>query len=114
MKRLILIGIMIIMALTLIAEYKINKPYQFPIEHGSKEWLQLRRDSKIYNAYQIPEDILKNMTTNAILETFITLPFIDHCLGYDNRILAFKGTCRRFNSYHELILRDDYKQTLML
>ncbi len=95
------------------AEYTITEPYEFTIQRGSEEWSQLKRARKIYDAYQIPEDTLSVMTTEAIIETFIGCRFISYSLGYDDVEGCFGGTCRKVNMYEEMIYRDDYKVALI-
>lgn len=92
---------------------EINTPYEFSVKVKSKEWKKLTREKKIFEAYQIPEQILLYMTTNALLETFISCPFMDDCLGFDEKVICFMSICQKLNVYNELINRFDYKENLI-
>ncbi|MBR3581177.1 MAG: hypothetical protein IKN95_09315, partial [Lachnospiraceae bacterium] len=50
-------------------EYIINTPYQYPIVPETEEWKNLGSLTAMINATHIDYDILKNMSTPALVET---------------------------------------------
>lgn len=48
--------------------------YNFPIRPGTEEWISLDSYEARLNAYNIPEDILRNMSTLGLVETCLIYP----------------------------------------
>ncbi|MCD4650498.1 MAG: hypothetical protein K8S56_01745 [Candidatus Cloacimonetes bacterium] len=113
MKISILTIILLLCISNMVAEYTITEPYEFPIEYKSKRWGELRRARKLIEVYQIPQDIMSEMTTIAILETLLGCPYVDDCLGYENLEGCFSSMMSRLNMFDELTKREDFKETLI-
>lgn len=113
MKRLLLIILLTVIASSIMAENTINDTYEFPVQRGSEEWQKLSRERRIYQAYQIPDGILTEMSTSAIIKTFINCPFADDCLGYEDTEECFKNVSSKLNMYEEMINRIDYIENLL-
>lgn len=90
----------------------ITTAYQFSLTPEDKGWEKLSTTEEMVKAYQIPEDILKSMTTEAIVETIIDNPFLIQYMAYDTTEDALDMHFEVFNVYNELYSRDDVLQVL--
>ena len=83
--------------------------YVFPAE---EEWINLEPTER-YSALQIPENILKNMSTAGLAETCINYPMFAEMVFYDSLELGFAQIKRRFNGLQELFTRPDVTNILV-
>lgn len=51
--------------------------YEYPIKPGTAEWDALETFSQRLEACRIPQDILTNMSTNALVDAVISFPFLE-------------------------------------
>ena len=64
------------------------------------------------NACQIPEDVLKGMPTEQLVQTVMAYPLWADVLAYDSREMAYGAIKRSFNGLRELYLREDASEYL--
>jgi hypothetical protein len=64
------------------------------------------------NACQIPEEVLKNMPTEQLVQTVMAYPLWGDVLAYDSREMAYGAIKRSFNGLRELYLREDALECL--
>lgn len=89
-------------------KYSINQPYrQYPKVDDS-----LATQEKM-EKYQIPETVLKNMSTRALLETVAEYPMNTEFMSYDSYEIAIKEISKKFNGLKELLGRSDLYQTAL-
>lgn len=93
--------------------YVINKPYEFPITPDDPEWTDFDKKEDMLKVCQIPEDILKNMTTEALLQTVLNYPFIADYYAFDCYEDAAKTFSEDFNGFRELYSRKDLTERLL-
>lgn len=55
------------------AAQRLADPYDFPVKPGSEAWQQLQTGKEMMEVCQIPETVLKSLTTEALAITFATL-----------------------------------------
>lgn len=91
----------------------INMPYQFPITPDDPEWKEFDKKEDMLAVCQIPEDILKQMTTEALLDTVLNYPFITDYFAFNNYEDAAKTFMNDFNGFRELYSRSDLTETLL-
>lgn len=77
--------------------------YIFPTEfekrpETNEEWVAV---------YQIPEDILKNMSTDGLIETCLNYPLYFNMIFYSSLQYGFDKTVQEFNGLQELSNRED-------
>ncbi|MBQ6038814.1 MAG: hypothetical protein IJL37_09125 [Bacteroidaceae bacterium] len=84
----------------------INEPYSFAPIIDSDTWLIPNTDTRIA-ACQVPEDILKNLTTEALVTTCLRFPFGFSYTAYDNLKAGMQRFIDEFNGYQELKKRPD-------
>ena len=63
--------------------YTIFEPYDYPIRPGSDEWNNISTNSEMIAACAIPEDILHEMSTDALLATILDYPLVDCIMKLD-------------------------------
>lgn len=87
--------------------YTITEPYQYPVVPGMEEWKELKSLQEKSEACQIPEDILSNMTTEALVETVVHYPLYINAFAYDIRQIGLSHIKEYYNGLQELYTRDD-------
>lgn len=96
-----------------LAEASMDAPYQYPITPADEEWADFKTSQEMYDACQIPDNVLTRMTTEALLETVLNYPFLGTYKGYDDYETAAGYLCGQFNGLEELLARDDLTETLL-
>ncbi|MCC8095356.1 MAG: hypothetical protein LIP05_08365 [Tannerellaceae bacterium] len=78
--------------------------YLYP---GMKEWSLFKYTSHMFTTSQIPESLLKDMSTQAVIQAIWEYPFFFELLTSirDNYEFNFQGTIGYTNAYQELITR---------
>lgn len=83
-------------------EGSIEIPYVFPITPGTTEWEELETIEDKINACQIPDDILRNLSTSALLETISNYPLAVNLYAYDSLNEGYNKVKEQFNGLAEL------------
>lgn len=94
------------------AKYTIDTPYEYPILPGTQEWIDLGDVIARRAACQIPENILPQMTTEALLQSVLDYPFLNDIYAFNTLEMGYETVKRRFNGLQELESRPDYLDTL--
>lgn len=88
---------------------KKSNIYQYPITPKNKEdWKKLKTSQEMIDAVQLPDEVLKNMSTPVLLENFLNYPLFYNHIFY-NGVDEFANT---FNGLEELLNRKDLGQEL--
>ena len=98
-------------------EYTITEPYQYPIVPETAEWRELKGlDAKI-EACEVPEEILENITTEALFQTVLDYPLLINFIVYGNPGDLMKGYRAGFeailgycNALQELVERPETQE----
>ena len=61
---------------------QINEPYHYSVKPGSEEWGKLDSIEKKKKACRVPVRQMEKMTTEALVETIMTYPFITNVNSY--------------------------------
>jgi len=93
-------------------EYVFNTPYTYPILPGTDEWKEFNTHDEKLEACQIPEEILQNMTIEALVETVLNYPLMGDMLAYNTPIIGFNAVSSTFNGLQELTKRPNAKLEL--
>lgn len=95
-------------------QYTIDTPYEYPAQPGTEEWSALNGRIEMAEACQIPEEILENMTTEALVYTVLNYPLMIDIYAYDfyseegdSYLLAMESIATEFNGLQELKQRTD-------
>lgn len=87
--------------------YTITEPYVYPILPGSEEWRNFESVYEMIDACQLPEDVVRQMTTAALAKTVVDSPMLPDILASDDHRRGFKGACDNINGLQELTQRAD-------
>jgi hypothetical protein len=81
--------------------------YDFPIKPGTDGWKAFTTHDEMLEACQIPEDILKNMSTKGLVETVLEYPLLGDMMAYNSIQHGFEAVASQFNGLPELLSRKD-------
>jgi hypothetical protein len=111
MKRIILCVIALMNGLFVYSQ--TSSIYKFPIKQGSKEWERVKSINKRIELLQIPDTILKKISTEDLLETSLQFPYLTDILFADNFKRGFEVLTEEFNGFRELLKRQDLTNVLL-
>jgi hypothetical protein len=81
--------------------------YDYPVKPGTAGWKAFTTHDEMLKACQIPEDILKNMSTKGLVETVLEYPLYGDMMAYDSIQQGFEAVASQFNGLSELLNRKD-------
>jgi len=106
MKTLIILFLLLLVTYSTHGQVQI-KTYEFPIIPGSQKWAMLSTGQEMVDICQIPDSILRSLTTQALAQTCLNYPlFFQHTALNDER-KAIDVMIKGFNGLNELTLRKD-------
>lgn len=84
-----------------------RKLWDYPIKPGSEQWASFTTSAEMRDACQIPEDILKHLSTKDLAEICMNYPlFVDY--AFTNKQESFYSLLKeRFNGMRELLNREN-------
>lgn len=56
---------------------EINSSYNFPVRPGTEEWKKLKSGDEMAAVCNIPEAVLKNLSTQALVNTCLDYPLFN-------------------------------------
>lgn len=89
-----------------IDSYNISLPYLYTVLPGSSEWYSLSMHERIACSH-VDEQLLKNMTTEAVLLTTLNYPFIINIFAYDTTCNGIEIVSEYCSPLAELLTRED-------
>jgi hypothetical protein len=111
MKRLVLLLCCFISFIA--AAQQINEPFTFPIKPGTKEWGDLKTETDRFRVMQIPDDLLSNMSTHALVGSCLNFPAFGYITAYNNIQTGYMNLASKFNGLTELLKRNDAGKSLI-
>jgi hypothetical protein len=85
---------------------QVDEVYQFPVRPGTQEWIAMKSYKERVMALQIPENILKEMSTHALVKTCLNYPFrITIRCSNSNVQDGINRLIKEFNGLQELLKR---------
>jgi len=106
MKKIIFIFILTLSIIPLTAQQR-TEPYVFPVKPGTEEWAKLSTSKQMDEVCIIPEQVLKSLSTEALLITCLNYPRIIDFFLVSNLQSGFDFYSKHFNGLAELIKRPD-------
>lgn len=95
-------------------EYTVFTPYEYPIVLGTEEWAALRNNARKIDACRVPDELIEKMSTDALLETYLTHPLAANIFAFNTYNGGF-NTLK--NEYHmgldELLQREDLADAIL-
>lgn len=86
--------------------------WDYPIKPGMEQWKMVKEEEK-FDICQIPEDILKKIPTNKLIELCIKFPLFHRVILYDNLITGYNQIKEKFNGFRELSKREDLDREMI-
>ena len=105
MKQLIFI-FMVLISFSAIGQEK-KAVWDYPVKPGSDEWKKLQTIEEQFNAYNIPQDIIKDISTEELVKTCLSYPEWGLIHAYNDRLTGFSVIVSLFNGFRELFERKD-------
>jgi hypothetical protein len=87
--------------------------YNYPVRPGMDEWAKFETVEEMVEACQVPKDILKTISTQAVLQALWEYPFLSEVVHRDEYQRDFEGVFSGNNAYNELIGRTDAGAALL-
>lgn len=91
--------------------YSITEPYEYPAYPGTEEWQALVDEGlstpDLRELLRVPEEILQEMTTDALIQTVLDFPYVFEPLAYDDRRSGFDAHFENNSGLSELYARED-------
>lgn len=94
-------------------ERPVGDAYDFPLKPGTPEWKAIISHDERVSACQVPENILKKMSTSGLVETVLSYPHFGDMLAYNTIEQGFAKMSTRFNGFPELYKRKDAGTVLL-
>jgi hypothetical protein len=113
MKRYWSFILLLCLSFSVIAQKKIDRVYDFPVRPGTTDWSNLSTEEERFNSLQIPDYLLKNMSTENLIITCINYPAFGHYTAFNSPQYGMDHLIKNFNGLQELLRRDDVPARLL-
>lgn len=97
----------------LVTAQEIDKPYEFPVKPGMKEWANYNTSEKKDEVCVIPEIILQSLSTKALLLTCLNYPRLVDFFASNDMQKCFEFYANHFTGLKELLKRPDLNKVLL-
>lgn len=81
--------------------------YEYPVLPGTEEWAAFTTTQEMENSCQIPEQLLRNMSTEDLAQTVLKYPLLPNMLAYDAYEEGYNEVKNSFNGLQELVSREN-------
>lgn len=94
---------------------EVSDKYVYPVVPGMEEWQQLESIDDAYKLCQLPDNVLKSISTPGLIDALIHAPLFTsfYMLSSNSSALKWCGYYDLFNSAKELFLRKDAGDALV-
>jgi len=90
-----------------------SRVWDYPVQPGTPEWEMLTYQER-FEAQNIPDNLLQNMTTRDLVETCLNYPFFRDIIVSNNFQTGFNSIRSVFNGFRELEKRPDACAELLI
>lgn len=87
--------------------YSISSAFEYVVKPNTQEWKKLTSTEEKVKVSQIPDFILSEMTTNALVETVLNYPLLPTMYVFNTSQEGFNAVYSSFNGLQELVKRPD-------
>ena len=87
--------------------------WDYPVKPGQKEWEQFTTHSEMVQACQIPNDVLKRISTQDLLKLCLNYPLQFDFYAYNTVDEGLRAVLSQFNGLQEFISRPDCFEVLV-
>ena len=115
MKSRILIIIFCLFACVLNAQTTDEKrtTWDYPVKPGTEEWKKLKSYEEQLSAYNIPNEIIKIISTAELVKICLAYPEWGVIDAFNNRRIGLNNMMSQFNGFQELFSRNDAAKELI-
>lgn len=92
-------------------EYSITQPFVYP-DKSSDEWRSMNQEQR-RKACEIPEDTMGQMTTQALLESVLSNPFLIDLSAFDTLEMGVEVAGASVSGLQTLVERPDFMETII-
>ena len=85
----------------------VTEAYEYTVVPGSKEWESFYKPEQKLAASYVSPDLMKRMTTEALVETVLNYPLLVDMYAYDTIEIGIQAVSTYFGGITELMTRDD-------
>ena len=87
--------------------------WDYPLKPGTEAWYQLPTETERIAAVQVPEHIIKELSSEGVVELCIEFPRFGHYTAFDTPQIGFSIMLNNYNILRELIGRKDAGKSLI-
>ena len=87
--------------------------WDYPLRYGMPGWETLKTYEERLNAYNIPVEIIKNISTEELINVCLAYPNFKVIHAYNDRRTGLNKMMRHFNGFTELFARNDAAKELI-
>lgn len=87
--------------------------FEYPVRPGMAEWKNLKTHAEMVEACQIPEEVLKSMSTEELSKAVMDYPLFVDIFLFNTSKQGYDTMYKRFNALQELLIRDDAPTELL-
>ncbi len=87
--------------------YTVDTPYSYPIVPGTAEWNSLTSLKEKIEVCSVDEELMKSMTTPALLETVINYPLLINMYAFNSIEQGYASVSEYFKGIDILLARED-------
>jgi hypothetical protein len=91
---------------TILAQKIDDRVYEFPTRPGLADWSNFKTENERFSALQIPDNLLKSMSTESLIITCINYPAFGHYTAFNSLQYGMDHLIKNFNGLQELLKRD--------
>ena len=92
--------------------------YIFPLRPGMPEWAEIQTGAELYDVTQVPDSVLRVISTEGLLETWLSYPLLGNIIAWTTFQQGIDNITEIFNGLQELgrrpdagtVMLDRYKQ----
>ncbi len=85
----------------------VTEAYEYEIVPGSEEWESFYEPEQKLKASYVSPDLMKRMTTEALVETVLNYPLLVDMYAYNTIEIGIQAVSTYFGGITELMTRDD-------
>ncbi|MEP6713708.1 MAG: hypothetical protein ABJA37_14875 [Ferruginibacter sp.] len=97
----------------LLLAQQTDTPYDYPIKLNTEKWQTLKSVDDMYEACQIPQDVLSKISTTSLIQSCLNYPASAVLLIHNTPQQGFDDWKQHFNDVNELLKRSDRKEELL-
>jgi hypothetical protein len=105
MKKII--NLLLLLTIPIISFTQEKVTWDFPVKSDTEEWKTTRGSANRISKCQIPENILKTLSTRDLLDICLKYPLLIDVFAFNDIDVGFEKYENDFNGFRELLTRPD-------